>query len=100
MNSIPLEARPRIASRARIQADKVTGKPVLLYPEGVLVLNDTGHAVVLLCTGQRTCSEIISELAARYQVASEEISGQIIEYLQRLRARNLLELAAQNGSHA
>ena len=35
----PADIRPKLSSRARLQTDKVTGKPVLLYPEGVLMLN-------------------------------------------------------------
>ena len=97
MKSIPLDSRPRIAPRARLQSDKITGKPVLLYPEGVRVLNETGHAIVLRCTGQQTCTEIIAELAQTYQVAPGEIQGQVVDYLQRLRARNVLELAAPSS---
>jgi pyrroloquinoline quinone biosynthesis protein D len=90
--SIPADARPRLAARARLQTDKVSGKPVLLYPEGVLVLNPTGHAIVSLCTGQVTVQDITTELATRYRVPAQEIAPQITEYLERLRARNLLEV--------
>jgi len=89
--SISARARPKISPRARLQTDKVTGKPVLLYPEGVLILNPTGHAIVSLCTGELTVEEIVAQLAARYRVSSEEISPQVTEYLNRLLARNLLE---------
>ncbi len=89
--SIPLNARPKICARARLQTDKVTGKPVLLYPEGALLLNPTGHAIVLLCNGQSTLKEIATILATRYKTPAEEISPQIMDYLNRLRARNLLE---------
>ena len=40
---IPPGTRPRLSSRARVQMDKITGKPVMLYPEGALILNPTGH---------------------------------------------------------
>ena len=89
----PADMRPKLSSRARLQADKVTGKPVLLYPEGVLMLNPTGHAVVSLCTGEATFEEIVANLAARYKVSPQEISPQIADYLNRLRERNLLEIA-------
>ena len=92
---LPAGARPRIAARARLQTDKVTGKPVLLYPEGALVLNPTGHAIVSLCTGQATVQQMADDLAARYRVAPEEILPQVVEYLERLRARNLLEVLAE-----
>ena len=96
--SMPARARPKISARARLQTDKVTGKPVLLYPEGVLMLNPTGHAIVLLCTGQATFEEIVAKLAERYKTAPQQICSEVIEYLNRLRARNLLEILDETGS--
>jgi|SRR6516165_7636815 pyrroloquinoline quinone biosynthesis protein D len=89
----PANMRPKLSSRARLQTDKVTGKPVVLYPEGVLMLNPTGHAVVSLCTGETTFGEIVANLATRYKISPEEIAPQIADYLNRLRERNLLEMA-------
>src|SRR3954453_17952556 len=86
-------AFPKISPRARIQTDKITGKPVLLYPEGVLILNGTGHAIVSLCTGEFTLAEIVRQLAERYRVSEPAISSEIATYLNRLRERNLLELS-------
>jgi pyrroloquinoline quinone biosynthesis protein D len=90
--SIPSSARPKISARARLQTDKITGKPILLYPEGALMLNPTAHAIVSLCTGQETIEQITSSLATRYQSSASEISVQIDTFLNRLRAKNLLEL--------
>src|SRR5258705_11045066 len=90
--SLSITARPKISARAKLQTDKVSGKPVLLYPEGVLMLNPTGHAIVSLCTGQATLEKIVENLAERYKVPPQEISSQVIDYLNRLRARNLLEI--------
>ncbi len=92
--SIPINARPIISPRARLRTDKITGKPILLYPEGVLVLNPTGHAVVSLCTGQATFQEIVASLAARYRTSAQKITPEIEAYLCRLRRRNLLDLPA------
>ncbi len=38
-------ARPRLAGKARLKWDAVREKHLLLYPEGVLVLNPTAHDV-------------------------------------------------------
>src|SRR5258708_29995976 len=89
---IPPGTRPRLSSRARVQMDKITGKPVLLYPEGLLMLNPTGHAIVSLCTGEATLDEIVAKLGERYRVAPEKISVEVLDYLNRLRERNLLEI--------
>lgn len=90
--SIASDARPKLSFRARIQNDKVTGKPVLLYPEGALILNPTGHAILLLCSGDMTVDQIISTLAARFQAPAERIASEVNTYLERLVARNLIEL--------
>ncbi len=90
--SIASTARPKLSSRARLQTDKITGKPVLLYPEGALMLNPTAHAIVSLCTGQETVEAIASNLATRYQGSAPEIASQISAFLNRLRGKNLLEL--------
>ena len=86
------EMRPRLSARARLQTDKMTGKPIVLYPEGVLMLNPTGHAIVSLCTGDSTFEEIVAKLAERYKISPTELSPQVAEYLNRLRERNLLEM--------
>jgi pyrroloquinoline quinone biosynthesis protein D len=90
--AIPPAARPRLSARARVQIDKVTGKPVLLYPEGALLLNPTAHAIVTLCTGDEAFDAIVSALAGRFQAPAQEISRQAETFLNRLRAKNLLDL--------
>jgi pyrroloquinoline quinone biosynthesis protein D len=90
--SIPPTARPKISGRARLQTDRISGKPVLLYPEGALLLNPTAHAIVSLCTGKETLGTIVASLAARYHSPAQEISSQVTGFLDRLRAKNLLDL--------
>ena len=88
--------RPKLASRARVQKDALTGKPVLLYPEGVLALNPTADAIVAMCDGQNTFEQIVDDLAVRYSVDGSHISADVKSYLDRLRARNLLEVITMN----
>jgi pyrroloquinoline quinone biosynthesis protein D len=85
--------RLRLSSKTRVQIDKITGKLTLLYPEGVLLLNPTGAAIVELCDGHHTVGEIVSNLAARYDLTPERLSVDIAEYLERLRERGLVELS-------
>jgi pyrroloquinoline quinone biosynthesis protein D len=89
---IPLEAPIRLATRARVQTDKVSGKPALLYPEGVLLLNPTGAAIVALCDGTRTFPELVAVLAEQYNAPPDALANDVLEYLNRLRARGLLDI--------
>jgi coenzyme PQQ biosynthesis protein PqqD len=77
----------------------VSGRPALLYPEGVLLLNATGAAVVELCDGRRTLEEIAAVLAARFAAPPEQIAVDVAEYLQRLGGKGLVELAPEETPH-
>ena len=62
---------------------------MLLEPEGVLVLNQTGATILQLCDGERTVGEIVEELRGRYKsVAGDEVR----DFLTRLVAKRLVEL--------
>lgn len=90
----PVEARPRLTAHVRMKMDPVTGKPALLYPEGVMLLNPTGEAIVRLCDGMRTVPDIVRTLADRYQVSPEVLGREVTEYLGRLQERRMLEVAS------
>ena len=81
--------RPRLARQVRVQWDPVRERQVLLAPEGVLVLNQTGATILGLCDGERTVDEIVEELRGRYnRVADDEVR----DFLTRLVAKRLVEL--------
>ena len=75
--SIPPTARPKISGRARLQTDRISGKPVLLYPEGALVLNPTAHAIVSLCTGKETLGTIVAGLDLPRIVPMAQLAGEL-----------------------
>jgi pyrroloquinoline quinone biosynthesis protein D len=54
--------------------DAARRQHALLSPETVLVINDTGAAIVRLCDGRRTVAEIEAELQGRYdEVAAGDV---------------------------
>ena len=63
---IQADSRPRLAQKARVKFDKLTDRHMLLYPEGGLQLNPSAAAIVELCSGERSVSEVIDALAERY----------------------------------
>ena len=50
-DAIPLPSCPTLARQVRFRLDPVSAEPVLLYPEGVLVLNETAADIVQRCDG-------------------------------------------------
>ena len=66
--------RPRLAPHVMLTFDQARGGHVLLTPETVTLLNDTGAAILELCDGERTVGEILTELRDRYnRVADDEV---------------------------
>ena len=66
--------RPRLAPHVRLTYDRARQRHVLLTPETVTLLNGTGAAILELCDGERTVTEILAELGGRYDsVADDEV---------------------------
>ncbi|CAN5802406.1 hypothetical protein BH20ACT11_BH20ACT11_01220 [soil metagenome] len=80
--------RPHLARRVRMQWDSVRERQVLLAPEEVLILNQTGATILGLCDGERTVVEIVEELRGQYNhVADDEVR----DFLARLVAKRWVE---------
>jgi pyrroloquinoline quinone biosynthesis protein D len=82
-------ARPSLAKGVRLEIDSTTHKSVLLYPEGIVELNETGHEILSRCDG-RTLSEIICELAEEYE-DSNALAADVRDTLSDLQRRKLIE---------
>jgi pyrroloquinoline quinone biosynthesis protein D len=84
-------AQPRLAPGVRLQIDTVTGDAVLLFPEGIVELNETAQEIVTRCDG-RTLAEIVSTLAGDYDVDPVTLASDVRETLADLQSRKLVEL--------
>jgi pyrroloquinoline quinone biosynthesis protein D len=85
-------AQPRLAKGVRLQIDSATGKSVLLFPEGIVELNETAHEILVRCDG-RTLSEIVQALAEEYDSDVAALAADVRETLADLHERKLIELA-------
>jgi pyrroloquinoline quinone biosynthesis protein D len=79
--------RPKLVRHARYRWDELRRQHHLVFPEGILVLNDSGAAIVRLCDG-RSLEELVAALAGQYaEVPAEE---EVSDFLQRLAQKGLL----------
>lgn len=86
---IPGTAFPTLWRLARLDYDRVRERPVLLYPEGAVFLNDTGLAILELCDGRRTLHEIVQALNTRY---GADVAADVDEFLADLTRRELVDV--------
>lgn len=102
--------RPVLARHARYRWDDIRRQHQLVFPEGILVLNETGAAIVRLCNG-RPMSELIAALqdqfpdcgplAPRAEIDSRSesatLADEVSEFLARLARKGLLRDAADDA---
>ena len=79
--------RPQLARGVRYRWDEVRSQSQLLYPEGMLVLNESGAAIVKLCDG-RSVEDIKLELKKSFPDC--ELSSDVDQFLVRLAQKGLI----------
>lgn len=82
--------RPTLARGARLAIDKATAQPVLLFPEGVVHLSPTAHAILALCDSKNSVRAILLSLCKEYDATEADLQSDVLECLEDLRRRKLL----------
>jgi pyrroloquinoline quinone biosynthesis protein D len=70
----------------RLQWEEAQQKHVILYPEGMVELNQSSAEILKLCDGTRTLAQIVSELEQKF--ATTGLTNDITAFL---------EVALKNG---
>ncbi len=77
--SASLLMRPRMASGFRLQWEEVQKNHVLLYPEGMVKLNQSAGEILKRVDGQRTVAEIVDELEATFN--AQGLQGEVLAFI-------------------
>ena len=83
--------RPMLVPHARYRWDRLRGQHQLVFPEGILVLNESGAAIVQLCDG-RSLADLLSALGEKFPDADP--GADVQTFLERLARKGLLRDAA------
>ena len=85
------QARVRLARKARLRHDPLSGKTTLLYPEQGLELSDTAAAIATLCGPGGTVAAIVDALCHRFAGEPRaRIEAEALAFLRALEDRGLL----------
>lgn len=68
-----------IDKKFRLQWEKAQKTYVLLYPEGMVQLNNSAAEVLKLCDGNHTVNQVVEEIQS--QIADQNIRNDVIEFI-------------------
>jgi pyrroloquinoline quinone biosynthesis protein D len=79
MTSVSTETVPRVGPGFRLQWEAVQNCHVLLYPEGMIKLNQSGGEILKRCDGQRSVAGITTELEQAFSASG--LQGDVLAFV-------------------
>lgn len=87
-NKVNIPATPKLNKLFRLQYEQAQESYVLLYPEGMVKLNQSASEILLLCDGTRTVEQIIKDLESKFQI--NNLAADVTSMLEESTRRNWL----------
>jgi pyrroloquinoline quinone biosynthesis protein D len=81
-----MSERPKLAAGFRFQFEPAQDAHVLLYPEGMVKLNQSAGEILKRCDGSFTVSEMVADLESAF--GTQDLDDQV---------RRFLDIAQHNG---
>ncbi|MDY0036533.1 MAG: pyrroloquinoline quinone biosynthesis peptide chaperone PqqD [Zoogloea oleivorans] len=86
---IPTLARPSINRLFRFQWEPAQQAHVLLYPEGMVKLNQSAGEILKRCDGIRSVTEIVADLEAAFNASG--LAAEVDAFLLMAEAQNWID---------
>jgi len=83
---------PTLSGKFRLQYEQAQAAWVLLYPEGMVKLNNSAAAIMTRCDGVRTVADIVADIERTYEVTG--LAGDVAAFVVMARDNGWLELRA------
>ena len=90
MSDVSESAVPIVGRGFRLQWEPAQEAHVLLYPEGMVKLNNSAAAIMSRCDGVRTVADIVADIERTYGVTG--LAGDVGAFVGMARGNGWLEL--------
>jgi pyrroloquinoline quinone biosynthesis protein D len=90
VSGVRATAKPAIAHGMRLQWEPAQSAHVLLYPEGMVQLNESAGAILSRCDGVRTVADIVADLEQTYSLSG--LTADVTAFVELAVERRWLEL--------
>ena len=88
--TIDAATTPRVSKRFRLQWEEAQQAWVLLYPEGMVKLNQSAGEILKRCDGERSVTEIVADLEAAFNASG--LAADVEAFLKMADEQNWIEL--------
>jgi pyrroloquinoline quinone biosynthesis protein D len=92
VSDVSERAVPVVGRGFRLQFEPAQEAHVLLYPEGMVKLNNSAAAIMTRCDGVRTVADIVADIERTYEVTG--LAGDVAAFVVMARDNGWLELRA------
>jgi pyrroloquinoline quinone biosynthesis protein D len=75
-----ITTRPRVGTGFRLQWEPAQNAHVLLYPEGMVKLNQSGGEIMKRCDGERSVEVIVGELEQAFSTGG--LSADVLAFVE------------------
>ncbi len=82
---------PRLSDRARLRKEEATGRWILLFPEGLMNLNESAASILRLCDGRNILGEILQKLSMEFNAPVDFLAGDVETTLQKMESKGLIQ---------
>ena len=72
MTAVSTDIQPRVAAGFRLQWEPAQSCHVLLYPEGMVKLNQSAGEIMKRCDGERSVAAIVEDLEKTFSASGLE----------------------------
>jgi len=88
MQDATLDTVPRVGPGFRLQFEPAQGCHVLLYPEGMVKLNQPAGEIMKRCDGEKNVAAVVAELEAAFSTTGLE--GDVLAFVAMARQQRWL----------
>lgn len=90
MTSLSTHSYPVLKSMFRLQWEEAQQAYVLLYPEGMVRLNDSAAEILKYCQGEQSVADISADLARKFE--ADDIQDDVMQFLAHAMERGWLQI--------
>ena len=88
--AIGLDTTPRVSKRFRLQWEEAQQAWVLLYPEGIVKLNQSAGEILRRCDGVSSVADVVADLEQAFATAGLE--ADVVAFLELARKQQWIDV--------